>query len=78
MFRFFLKISPDWFLLLMGVMSGPSVVPIVLSISWTRLSGAGMISGSVGGILVGVAVWLGVASAEPGGLSNFYQNTGIL
>jgi len=60
----------------MGVIVGPAVVPVVLSLFWSRLSGAGMAAGALGGATVGLSAWLIAAALQPGGLGDFFRNTG--
>ena len=72
----FFQISLGWVYLFMGVLIGSAVIPIMLAMTWPRLTGTGMISGGISGTILGLAVWLGVASTYPGGLSNFFENTG--
>ena len=61
----------------MGILIGSAVVPIVLCMSWARLTGPAMMSGAIGGTVVGLTVWLSVAASRPGGLGNFFENTGV-
>ena len=49
----------------------------VLCMSWARLTGPAMMSGAIGGTVVGLTVWLSVAASRPGGLGNFFENTGV-
>ena len=62
--------------LFMGILIGSAVVPIALCMFWARLTGTAMISGAIGGTAVGLTVWLSVSASRPGGLENFFENTG--
>ena len=61
----------------MGVLIGSAVFPITLAMFWGRANSIGMISGAVGGALLGLISWLSVASSYDGGLTSFIDNTGI-
>ena len=61
----------------MGVLIGSAVIPITLSMFWARLNGVAMISGAVGGCVIGLTCWLSVAASYDGGLNNFLDNTGM-
>ncbi|XP_006823327.1 uncharacterized protein LOC100367327 [Saccoglossus kowalevskii] len=71
-------VSLGWVYLFMGVVIGSSVVPIALTVFWTRLNGKGATIGTVGGTLCGLTAWLVTASTFDGGLSSdvFLTNTG--
>ncbi|XP_077996739.1 uncharacterized protein LOC144450048 [Glandiceps talaboti] len=73
-----LQVSLGWVYLFMGILIGSSVVPIALSVFWTRLTGTAMVFGTVGGTLLGMTSWLAVASTFEGGLQGgvFLKNTG--
>jgi urea-proton symporter len=60
----------------MGILVGSAVVPVSLSIYWSDLNAGGMTWGAIGGTAFGVGSWLAVASRYPGGLGNFFANTG--
>ena len=62
-------ISLGWVYLGMGVIIGSAVAPVAMSISWAKCSGAGAISGAVGGLALAIASWLGYASTFDGGIS---------
>ena len=49
-----LSIRLGWLYLFMGVVIGSAVIPISLSVCWTRLTAEGMISGAVGGCILGI------------------------
>ncbi|GAB0497095.1 hypothetical protein MMPV_008418 [Pyropia vietnamensis] len=67
-------VSLGWVYLGMGVIIGSAVAPVAMSISWSKCSGAGAISGAVGGLLLAIASWLGYASTFDGGIN--IANTG--
>ncbi|ELU11212.1 hypothetical protein CAPTEDRAFT_212836 [Capitella teleta] len=71
-----LKIALNWVYLFMGVIIGSAVIPIVLSMTWARLTSSGMSSGAIGGSVLGLTAWLISASQQDGGLSNFLESTG--
>ncbi|XP_053394386.1 uncharacterized protein LOC128555607 [Mercenaria mercenaria] len=58
----------------MGVTINSAVIPIVLSMFWERLTGLGMITGSIGGSVLGLISWLSATASYPGGLQNFKLN----
>ncbi|KAK3104356.1 hypothetical protein FSP39_000209 [Pinctada imbricata] len=62
----------------MGILIGSAVIPIGLCMCWEKLSGNGMVAGSISGTVFALITWLVVASTNEGGLtaSNFFQNTG--
>ncbi|XP_070546656.1 uncharacterized protein [Ptychodera flava] len=73
-----LQVSLGWVYLFMGVLIGSAVVPIALSIFWSRLTGPAMVSGAVSGTVLGIISWIAVASTYEGGLRGdmFLENTG--
>lgn len=58
----------------MGVTINSAVAPIVLSMFWERLTGLGMIAGSISGSVLALISWLSVSATYAGGLSNFGLN----
>jgi urea-proton symporter len=66
-------IGLGWLYLFMGVLIGSAVFPVAFSVSWRRCSGAGAISGALGGLVLGLGSWLAYAAAD-GGIS--VANTG--
>ncbi|KAL5014496.1 hypothetical protein ScPMuIL_008766 [Solemya velum] len=60
----------------MGILIGSAVLPIALAMTWDRLTGEGMIAGSVGGTALALISWLAVSSTYEGGLYDFFKNTG--
>ncbi|KAK1864694.1 hypothetical protein I4F81_007238 [Pyropia yezoensis] len=68
-------VSLGWVYLGMGVIIGSAVAPVAMSISWAKCSGAGAISGAVGGLALAIASWLGYASTFDGGVN--IANTGL-
>jgi urea-proton symporter len=61
-------ISLGWLYLFMGVVIGPAVFPVAMSISWRKCSGVGAVSGAIGGFVLGLSSWLAYAAAD-GGIS---------
>ena len=66
---FQLGVSLQYVYLLMGVLIGPAVAPISLSILWDRTSRHAAVLAAVAGLAFGVAAWLGSAHAEAGEIS---------
>lgn len=62
----------------MGIVIGSSVVPVVLTLSWTGLDGRAMSLGAICGPLLGFSAMLIGAETRPGGLYYFLENTGLL
>ncbi|BFZ23564.1 hypothetical protein BsWGS_26603 [Bradybaena similaris] len=71
-----IQASLGWVYLFMGILIGSAVIPITLTMFWERLTCEGMISGTIGGTVIAVCVWLGVASTYDGGLAEWWKNTG--
>ena len=61
----------------MGVTINSAVIPVVLAMFWERLSGLGMIAGSIGGSVLGLISWLSATATYPGGLQQFRQNSSM-
>ncbi|XP_013388209.1 urea-proton symporter DUR3 [Lingula anatina] len=70
------SLNLSWLYLFTGVLIGSTVIPISLSITWSRINAPGMVSGAVCGCILGLGSWLVTASQHEGGLSDFIQNTG--
>lgn len=68
-------VTLGWVYLGMGVIIGSAVAPVAMSISWSKCSATGAISGAVGGLVLAVASWLGYASSFDGGIN--IKNTGL-
>ena len=69
--------SLGWVYLFMGILIGSAVIPITLSMTWGRVNSLGMMTGAISGNVLGLTVWLTVASTYEGGLSKFFDNTGL-
>ena len=54
--------------LAMGILIGSAVIPIALTIAWSRTTRAGAVSGALVGVILALITWTGVASAESGGV----------
>ena len=54
--------------LAMGILIGSAVIPIALTIAWSRTTRAGAVSGALIGVMLSLITWTGVASAESGGV----------
>ncbi len=54
--------------LAMGILIGSAVIPIALTIAWSRTTRAGAVAGALIGVILALMTWTGVASAESGGV----------
>jgi Na+/proline symporter len=54
--------------LAMGILIGSAVIPIALTIAWSRTTRAGAVTGALIGVMLALITWTGVASAESGGV----------
>jgi len=54
--------------LAMGILIGSAVIPIALTITWSRTTRGGAVSGALIGVILALMTWTGVASAESGGV----------
>ena len=54
--------------LAMGILIGSAVIPIALTITWSKTTRAGAVAGALIGVMLALATWTGVASAESGGV----------
>ncbi|XP_076358692.1 uncharacterized protein LOC143251173 isoform X2 [Tachypleus tridentatus] len=70
------NVNLSWSYLFTGVLISSTVIPITLSVLWSRLNEKGMIVGAIGGCICGLVSWLVTASTFPGGLRDFLTNTG--
>lgn len=61
----------------MGVTINAAVIPVVMAMFWERLTGLGMITGSIGGSVLGLISWLSVSASYPGGLQDFKLNASM-
>lgn len=61
----------------MGVMIGSSVIPIILCMFWTRLTGKAMELAAILGLFLGISAWLlsSVVLHREFNLSKFLENT---
>lgn len=50
--------SLQYVYLAMGILIGPAVVPIALTVSWKKTNGISVTLGSVGGLIAGILSWL--------------------
>ncbi|CAL1534239.1 unnamed protein product [Lymnaea stagnalis] len=73
---YMIKASLGWVYLFMGILVGSAVIPIALAMFWERLTGVAMMAGSVCGAVLGLSVWMGMASTYEGGLGDWWKNTG--
>ncbi|OQV24878.1 Urea-proton symporter DUR3 [Hypsibius exemplaris] len=73
-----LGIHLGWLFTFMGIIISSAVIPVSLSVCWTRLTSEGMIAGALGGFISALSVWLGLVARQPNGLgaSTFYRNSG--
>ena len=70
------NIDTPWLYQALGVVVGSCVVPIVLAITWHRITGSGVTAGAIGGFLAGSISWVVFTAVKPGGLTNFRENSG--
>jgi len=54
--------------LAMGILIGSAVIPIALTITWSRTTRAGAVSGALIGVMLSLATWTGVAASEANGV----------
>ena len=64
-----IDIDVAWLYKFLGVMVGSCVIPIALSITWHRTTGAGVSVGCLGGFTAAVISWLVYASTYNEGLT---------
>ena len=54
--------------LAMGILIGSAVIPIALTITWSKTTRAGAVSGAIIGVMLSLLTWTSVAAAESGGV----------
>ena len=54
--------------LAMGILIGSAVIPIALTITWSRTTRGGAVSGALIGVILALITWTSVAAAESGGV----------
>jgi SSS family transporter len=54
--------------LAMGILIGSAVIPIALTITWSKTTRAGAVSGALIGVMLSLATWTGVAASEADGV----------
>lgn len=54
--------------LAMGILIGSAVIPIALTITWSRTTRAGAVSGALVGVCLSLLTWTGVAASEADGV----------
>ena len=52
----------------MGILIGSAVIPIALTITWSKTTKAGAVSGALIGVMLSLATWTGVAASEANGV----------
>ncbi|OAX34359.1 hypothetical protein K503DRAFT_834100 [Rhizopogon vinicolor AM-OR11-026] len=52
------NIDLGWLFYVQGVILSPAVIPIGLTVSWPKLTEAGVLSGSIGGFCLGMLAWM--------------------
>ncbi|CAH1784392.1 unnamed protein product [Owenia fusiformis] len=65
-----------WVFVAIGIPVNCAAIPVILSVTWSKVTYQGMISGVVCGCVFGISVWLIIASTYDGGLADFLKNTG--
>ena len=68
-------IDIQWLFKALGVVIGSSVLPVVLAITWHRITSTGMMAGVLVGLPSALLSWLSYASSLDGGLTKFRENT---
>nr|ARQ84970.1 DUR3-like urea-proton symporter [Tridacna squamosa] len=69
------SINVNWTTLGMQVFTSPFLVPLFLTISWSKATAQGVVSGSILGLACSIAAMLIGGSMYEGGLDNFFVNT---
>ena len=54
--------------LAMGILIGSAVIPIALTITWSKTTRAGAVAGALIGVMLSLLTWTSVAAAESGGV----------
>ena len=54
--------------LAMGILIGSAVIPIALTITWSKTTRAGAVAGALVGVMLSLLTWTSVAAAESGGV----------
>jgi hypothetical protein len=54
--------------LAMGILIGSAVIPIALTITWSRTTRGGAVSGALIGVVLALITWTGVAASEANGV----------
>ncbi len=54
--------------LAMGILIGSAVIPIALTITWSKTTRAGAVAGALIGVCLSLATWTGVAASEADGV----------
>jgi len=54
--------------LAMGILIGSAVIPIALTITWSKTTRAGAVAGALIGVMLSLATWTGVAASEANGV----------
>ncbi|KAG9311247.1 urea transporter [Chiua virens] len=73
---YYIGVSMGWLYTFMGVILGSGVVPIALSITWSKANRIGCIGGAVVGFVAGVAAWLAITSGLNDGVINVTTSGG--
>ncbi|KZV72202.1 Na+/solute symporter [Peniophora sp. CONT] len=51
-------IDLGWLFYVQGVLLSPAVIPIALTVCWSKLTTAGVLCGSIGGAILGMLAWM--------------------
>jgi len=54
--------------LAMGILIGSAVIPIALTITWSKTTRSGAVAGALIGVMLSLATWTGVAASEADGV----------
>ncbi|CAH1789778.1 unnamed protein product, partial [Owenia fusiformis] len=74
LFSNWVGLNLGWLFYFNGVLLGGVPIPVALTVLWSKVTPAGMISGTLSGCLCGLSLWLGIASMYEGGVT--LENTG--
>ncbi|KAI3390109.1 hypothetical protein SNEBB_010150 [Seison nebaliae] len=68
----------SWLYDLMGILIGPSIIPIIMAIFWARLKPNALFFGTICGLIIGLSAWLitSLIKYQKQSTLSFYQITG--
>ena len=71
----FLQLYGEWIFYNIGVFIGSAVIPVVLSLVWSRCTYWGVVCGIVGGFCSGIPTWIYLASTQEDGLDELIKSS---